>query len=134
MRTSLEKAPAVNVQTAWGCLTANLAVPGSGSMMAHRRISGIVQGTLAITGMALSAIFTVRFFAWYAANRLRLEESALEDPVGALLEYWQAIRWAIVGICLFGIGWLWALLTSLRVLRNARRAEVAGKPAPPKLC
>lgn len=133
MKNSSDQEPAISVQTAWGCLTANLAVPGSGSVLARRRISGTLQATLAVIGMILSVVFTVRFFAWYAANRLRLEEGALDDPLMPLREMWMAVRWAVVGIGLFGTAWFWGLLTSLRVLRRAKKAEVAAKPAPPKL-
>jgi hypothetical protein len=133
MKTSSETAQATNVQTAWGCLTANLAVPGSGSVMARRRVSGVIQAAISVTGMALTMTFGLRFFLWYAANRLRLEDVALDDPVGALTEMWLAVRWAMIGIGLFGFAWLWALLTSVRVLRAARRAGVPRKAAPPRL-
>jgi hypothetical protein len=101
--------------------------------MARRRVAGVIQGTLAVSGMALSMIFGLRFFAWYAANRLRLEDVALDDPVGALTEMWVAVRWAIIGIGLFGFAWIWGLLTSWRVLRAAKRAETAAKAVPPRL-
>jgi hypothetical protein len=114
--------------TAWGCLTANLAMPGSGTLVAGRR-RGYVQGLLALAGMGLTTVFGLRFFAWYFANYARLQEE-LADPVATAGEIWIAVRWALLGMALFALGWLWALGSSLILLRDARRA---GSGPPPVL-
>lgn len=134
MRTSSAAGPESSVQTAWGCLTTNLAVPGAGSFLAGRKVTGVLQLALAIVGTAFTLIFSVRFFAWYASNRLRLEELGVDDPLGVIAEMWLAVRWAIIGIGMFGMSWLWALLTGLQVLKAAKRnAPLSTRPAPPKL-
>jgi len=114
--------------TAWGCLTSNLAIPGSGTLAAGRR-SGYVQGLLAITGFALTTVFGARFMGWYFANFARLQEEWV-DPFAAAGEVWMAVRWAVLGMALFALGWLWALGSSLCILREARRA---GSGPPPIL-
>jgi hypothetical protein len=118
-------------QTAWGCLTTNLALPGLGSLVAGR-ISGYSQAALALGGMGLTMAFGVRFMLWFAANWARLHDPEA-DPVAALLEMWVAggLRWALLGIALFALGWLWALATSLGLLRAAKREEASR--APPRL-
>ena len=47
-------------QTAWGCFTTNLAMPGFGSLVAGR-ISGYAQAALTIGGMVLTMVFGARF-------------------------------------------------------------------------
>jgi hypothetical protein len=120
----------LNRATAWGCLTSNLAIPGSGTIVAGRR-TGYLQGALALAGMGLTTVYGVRFITWYFANRERLQQDGT-DPFGVAGEIWVAVRWALLGMALFAVGWLWALGSSLAALREARRAESASpSPKPP---
>ena len=114
--------------TAWGCLTSNLAIPGSGTLAAGRR-SGYVQGLLAIAGFALTTVFGARFMGWYFANFARLQEEWV-DPFAAAGEVWMAVRWAVLGMALFALGWLWALGSSLLIVREVRHT---GSGSPPVL-
>ena len=116
-------------QTAWGCFTTNLALPGFGSLAAGRRI-GYLQVALTIVGMALTMIFGVRFVLWTLENWSRLHDPAA-DQVSALGEMWLAVRWALLGISIFGLGWLWALATSFAIVHSA--AETAPSATPPRL-
>jgi hypothetical protein len=112
--------------TAWGCLTSNLAIPGSGTIVAGRR-TGYVQGALALAGMGLTTVYGVRFMTWYFANYARLQQNGT-DPFMVMGELWLAVRWALLGMALFAIAWLWALGSSLAALIEARRAEAPRKP------
>jgi hypothetical protein len=94
-------------------LSANLMVlPGLGSLLMGRR-SGWLQAPLALAGAALSVRWLVLVLLdWRRAG-------ALPDTLpraGLLLE----------GVTLFALAWLWALATSLAVLRRVR-AEAAAK-------
>lgn len=117
-------------QTAWGCFTANLALPGCGSLLAGR-ISGYAQLTLGVAGLILTTVFGVRFIVWYVANWSRLNDPPSDDPFGPLGEIWQAVRWAALGMALFGVGWLWALITSIGIVQSAKRAE--SDKTPPRI-
>jgi hypothetical protein len=133
MKTSLALRPRrpLSRQTAWGCLTANLALPGFGSLAAGR-ISGYPQAALALGGTALTMGFGVRSILWFAANWTRLHDPDA-DPLANLVDLWVAgcLRWALLGIALFALGWLWALATSLSLLHAAKREEPPR--VPPKL-
>ena len=113
-------------QTAWGCLTGNLALPGSGSLVAGRR-SGYAQLALAVLALILSMIFGLRFMVWYLANRARSQEPST-DPIAFLVEAWLVLRWALLGLGVFLVGWLWALGTSLGILRTAAGSEKSNAP------
>lgn len=113
---------------AWGCLTSNLAIPGTGTLAAGRR-SGYGQGLLALAGFALTTVFGARFIGWYFANFARLQEEWV-DPFAAAGEVWMAVRWALLGMALFAVAWVWALASSFGILREARRA---GSGPPPVL-
>jgi hypothetical protein len=130
MKISLALGPRqpLSRQTAWGFLTTNLALPGFGSLAAGRK-SGYFQATLTIVGMAFTMIFGIRFIIWSLSNWSRLHDPA-SDQFAALGEMWQGVRWALLGIGIFAIGWVWALATSLAILSSATR----GQPSvPPRL-
>jgi hypothetical protein len=114
-------------QTAWGCLTANMALPGSGSLPAGR-ISGYPQLLFAIVGTVLTTVFGVRLLLWMLANWARLRDPAA-DHREIFLQMWLVLRWALLGMGLFAVSWLWALATGYDIVRSARNET----PAPPKL-
>ncbi len=112
---------------AWACCTANLVFPGSGSLLAGRWI-GYPQVTLTLSGLTLTTWHGVRFFVWAWQHWSLLTNG--DDPAGALLGLWLAARWALLGMAVFGVAWLWALLTSWSVMNRARRDEAANQQPP----
>jgi hypothetical protein len=115
-------------QTAWGCLTTNLALPGFGSLMAGRT-TGYVQGLLGVGGLVLTMVFGLRFIVWYFANWARIQDPG--DSFEMLHDLWLALRWALAGMAIFAAAWLWALFTSIAIVRDAKRAEA--RRVPPRL-
>jgi len=126
---ALGKREPLNRQTAWGCLTANLALPGCGSLVAGR-ISGYGQLAFAAAGLMLTVTFGTRFIFWYLANWSQLQQPSDMDPFGTMSEIWLHVRWALAGIAVFSAGWLWALGTSLHLLRQAKSPPVMTAPGP----
>jgi hypothetical protein len=131
MKISLALGPRqpLSRQTAWGCFTTNLATPGFGSLLAGR-VSGYPQAALYLLGFGLTLMFGARFALWYLANwsRLRGPEA---DPVESLGEILLAVRWPFLGFAIFAIAWLWALATSLQILRAAKKSD--SPRTPPRL-
>ncbi len=121
MKISLALGPRgkVSPQTAWGFLTANLAMPGIGSL-AGGRLSGYPQCLLSMAGMLMTLYFGSRFILWYIQNWSRLQRLVANDPLEPLLQVWLAVRWSLLGIALFAVAWLWALFTSWRIVSRAR--------------
>ena len=132
MKLSLALGPRqpLSHQTAWGCLTSNLALPGSGSLLAGR-ISGYAQLALAAAGLLMTIGFGSHFFAWYVANYSRLHNPDA-DQFTVLGDLWQASRGALLGILVFGVAWLWGLSTGLHLLQTAKKAPPP-PPVPPRL-
>jgi hypothetical protein len=94
------------------CLLINLVVlPGLGSLIAGRRVSGILQAALGLAGTALTTASCAPMLATMIRTG-QLPESAGQSMWGGLL-----------GILMFLIAWLWALATGLRLLRNAKRQQ-----------
>lgn len=126
---ALRPRQALSRQTAWGCLTTNLTLPGFGSLVAGR-VVGYGQAALALGGTAITMVSGVRFILWFLANWSRLHDVE-GDAMAGLVEMWGALRWPLLGIGIFLIGWIWALGTSLQIIQAAKQSK---RPmAPPKL-
>jgi hypothetical protein len=103
-------------------LVNQLATPGLGTLMAGRIVTGVGQLLLALVGFCF-------FVAWFVAVLRQfygqIEGNVTVAPVGWL---------AAAGAALFIAAWLWALVTSISLLGEARRnapAAFTGVPPPP---
>lgn len=119
----------LNRTTAHSCMGTNLALPGVGSLLAGRTV-GYAQAALTLTAFVLTMLFGVKFLVWYLTH-WSVINSPEADPVETLLSVWRQVRWALLGMGVFAVAWLWAMVTSVSILRQARRSEASVKP--PKL-
>ena len=96
------------------------------------RVSGYPQAACTMVGFVISVFGAGRAFTWFTANLSRMQEQQ-GDMFANLAQTWMAVRWAVLGMAIFGFGWLWAMATSMGILSEAKRAEKEGKSIPPKL-
>ena len=89
-----------------------------------------MSGPVARFVLKAIAWLPLAFAVWYFANRVRLSSGG-GDPVATLWEIWYNVRWSLAGMAIFAVDWIWALLTSLGVLGQAKRAEAATRAASP---
>ena len=113
-----ERKPVDAVTARNAALVNQLATPGLGSLMAGRWIAGSGQLALAVAGCVMAA-------TWFVEVMVQLYESLSAD---AQME--SNYRFLKVGVILFATAWLWALATSVNLLRQARTSERT-KPMPP---
>ena len=100
--------------TAWACLATNLLVlPGLGSLVGRRRV-GYLQILLAAAGLAMS-------FSYLATLLRNLIDGGEWDGV------WRTLGGAAAGVGVFGMSWLWALVTSIQLIRQAKHPPVIGR-------
>ena len=112
--------------TAWGCLTTNVAIPGCGSLVAGR-VSGYWQFLIAMIGMGATVCFGFNFILWYVSNWSRMQQLQ-PDSAANFHELWLRLRWFLLGVGLFGSGWLWALGCSLGILVEAKQTPPTAPP------
>jgi hypothetical protein len=91
--------------------------------MAGRAI-GYVQAVLTVAGFVMTLAFGLKFILWYLSHWSSLYGSQA-DPLETLTRVWRQLRWTLVGMGLFGLAWLWALVSSLGILRQARQVEAS---------
>lgn len=101
-----------------------LATPGLGTLMAGRRVVGVGQLILALAGFGFIVV-------WFAAL-LRQYYGQISGDVPVTHVAWLAETGAV----LFGAAWAWSLVTSISLVRQARRdapdpfAEIPPPPPP----
>jgi hypothetical protein len=92
------------------------ATPGLGSLLAGRFVPGLGQLLLAVTGFGLLLAWFIRvMIAYYGLIATTASNAEPHVPPPVL---WKA------GVVLFGAAWLWALVTSVSLLREARANAV----------
>src|SRR5215471_3303784 len=108
MKTSFATKP-VSPARARNCFLINqFATPGLGSLLAGRYMSGAGQLILSLTGFGL----VVGWFVCVTIQFVRVMDSGAQP---------ESVAWlGIMGAIVFAIAWLWALSTSLQILRSAR--------------
>jgi hypothetical protein len=113
-------------ENAWACCSTNLALPGFGSLMGGRR-TGYLQAVLCLAGFFLTTVFGLKFVIWGIQHWSELHNPD-GDPLETLLNLWRACRWALLGMGLFGLTWVWAQFTSLGIMNTARRQAERNQP------
>jgi hypothetical protein len=109
-------------EQAWTCLRANMGFSGSGSVMAGKWV-GYLQALLALAVISLSLIYGTRFAIWFFANWSRLQATSA-DPLQTLHDVWLGVRWALLGMALFALAWLWGLLSDLLLMAAGKKTPM----------
>lgn len=110
----------LNQALAQKCFLINqFATPGLGSLMGQRFISGVGQLLLALVGFVL----VMGWFILMMTESFRLAES--DAPV-------KSYAWiGIAGGAIFAAAWGWSLITSIDLLRHAKKNSPTA-PEPPR--
>jgi TM2 domain-containing membrane protein YozV len=93
-------------------MTNLLILPGLGSILLKRRISGLVQLALSFLGLGLMLVCIVDFI------RTWTEEGALPT------EPTPHLGTGLFGLLVAAVAWLWAAGSGLAAVREAERAEL----------
>lgn len=87
------------------------ATPGLGSLMAGRRLAGLGQLLLGVAGFLMVV-------AWFVLLALQMYNELINGA-----EPKSVARLGITGAVIFLAAWVWSLVTSLSLLREARPNE-----------
>ena len=100
-----------------------LATPGLGSLLAGRRLAGLGQLTLAVAGFVLVILWFLSVLRQFYGM---VEGSVEIKPVGWI---------GLAGAGLFAAAWVWSLVTSIGLIREAHRHRTTlfNQPQPPPL-
>ena len=88
-----------------------LVLPGLGSFVVGRRLAGVIQAVAALAGAGLCLWWLALFAQQW------MTEGAFPMDGGEIL------RVGVIGVGVFGVAWVWALATSVSVVRTMREAN-----------
>jgi len=108
---------------AWSCVMMNAATPGTGSIRAGRRLTGICQLGLALIGFGFGC-------GWILGWCHRIFQAEIGETVSQ-----NSIRWLwMSSAACFGLSWSWTFITCVSLLRQAKKNELEhSKNVPPIL-
>ncbi len=115
MKPFLTRGPLSPARARNCALLNQFATPGLGSLLARRFVAGAGQLGVFLVGFVL-------FTLWFI-EEMRQFYGMMFSDAEPHVRHWLAF--AGVGICAFA--WLWSLVTSISLLREARRNEREGK-------
>ena len=123
MKGSLKLRPGrvLSRKEAWACFSANLALPGSGSLAAGRAV-GYAQLAAAFASMVFTAVASIPMIQWALSGGLT--QAPLDDPSQNFLNLWIHVRWPLASICFFAAVIFWATMTSRDILAKAPKEDV----------
>lgn len=122
----LQRSRPLSRSEAWGCFTANLALPGSGSLVAGRAI-GYAQLAASAVAMCMTVSTCLPFMSWYFQNYKRLQPNYYDEAIQNLHEIWMHLRWPMLSMGVFVFSLLWAGITSWQIIAAAKKST----PLPP---
>jgi hypothetical protein len=112
----------VSPAAARNCFLMNqFATPGLGSLMGGRVVPGLGQLLLFLLGFLLFLFWFVRTIH----GEFSLLTGDIDNPGPSYTRY------AISGLLFCGAGWLWALLTSMSLVRESKASESKFGPTMP---
>jgi hypothetical protein len=118
MRISSAKKPLSRTTARNSFLVNQFATPGLGSLMAGRWVAGTLQVILAVIGFGF-------VLAWFFASMSQTYRQLTSDaPASSGSSAWLGET----GVIIFAVAWLSALMTSLSLLREARRDDSQAPP------
>jgi hypothetical protein len=83
-----------------------LSVPGIGTYLAGRRVSGLAQMAIATAGFVLTMYWAGTFVhEWVRAREFPFDGGS-------------QFRWGLIGAGVFSCAWLWGLISGLQIRRN----------------
>ena len=111
----------LNASKAWSCVLVNqLAFPGLGTVWAGRR-GGRVQVTLMLAGFFLTVGFMCGIIFHMLSSVLDFSGHSAEPSWTRYRPYFWIGE---IGLGLCAVAWVWALMSSIGILRDRRRADL----------
>ena len=106
-------------QRGWTCFFVNqLACPGIGTMMAGRRVLGMLQVVVMLIGVCGALAFLLMYLN--AVYKFAIDGSITEAKFNAM----RPPKWlGVGGFALCVVAWLWSLFSSFRILNESRRHQ-----------
>ena len=110
----------------WVCLMANMTVPGVGTLICKRWITGTIQSVGSIIGFALLGYCIYEFYL--ALQNYSASMDGEVDDISAALKHLSngmmgPLVTGAVGVIILKVMWIWAQVTTAQVFKAEKAAE-----------
>ena len=110
----------------------NLAIPGVGSLVARRFLTGAIQAGVSLVGIVLMGYFILELVAVMKDYSASVDEP--DAMMSAMKGLWPKIKQPMVvggvGLLIYKAMWIWAMVTTVRVFKAEKAAEAAAASQP----
>ena len=115
----------------WVCLMANMTLPGVGTLICKRWVSGAIQTVGSIIGFTLLGYCIYEFY--HALQNYSASMDGEEEDISAALKHlsngmMEPLVTGAVGVIILKVMWIWAQVTTAQVFK-AEKAEEAQETA-----
>ena len=122
----------------WVCLMANMTLPGVGTLICKRWVSGAIQTVGSIIGFTLLGYCIYEFY--HALQNYSTSMDGEEEDISAALKHlsngmMEPLVMGAVGVIILKVTWIWAQVTTAQVFKAEKAQETAAESVevPPPL-
>ena len=108
----------------WVCLMANMTLPGVGTLICKRWVSGAIQTVGSIIGFTLLGYCIYEFY--HALQNYSTSMDGEEEDILAALKHLSNGMMeplGAVGVIILKVTWIWAQVTTAQVFKAEKAAE-----------
>ena len=110
----------------WVCLMANMTLPGVGTLICKRWVSGAIQTVGSIIGFTLLGYCIYEFH--HALQNYSASMDGEEEDISAALKHlsngmMEPLVTGAVGVIILKVMWIWAQVTTAQVFKAEKAAE-----------
>jgi hypothetical protein len=110
----------------WVCLMANMTVPGVGTLICKRWVTGAIQTVGSIIGFALLGYCIYEFY--HALQNYSASMDGEVDDISAALKHlssgmMEPLVTGAVGVIILKVMWIWAQVTTAQVFKTEKAEE-----------
>ena len=111
----------------WVCLMANMTLPGVGTLICKRWVSGAIQTVGSIIGFTLLGYCIYEFYHALQNYSASMDGEEVDGMLGAVKQLSSGMMGPLVtgavGVIILKVMWIWAQVTTAQVFKAEKAAE-----------
>jgi hypothetical protein len=112
----------------WVCLMANMTLPGVGTLICKRWVTGTIQSVGSVIGFSLLGYCVYEFYLALQNYSASMDGEEVDGMLGAVKQLSSGMMGPLVtgavGVIILKVMWIWAQVTTAQVFKAEKAAEV----------
>ena len=126
----------------WVCLMAYMTLPGEGTLICKRWVTGTIQSVGSVIGFSLLGYCVYEFYLALQNYSASMDGEEVDGMLGAVKQLSSGMMGPLVtgavGVIILKVMWIWAQVTTAQVFKAEKKAEaeeeaMATQAVPPHL-